>query len=43
MGIPHSTYYYKSRACEAKRREDMDITDRLEELALRFLAMAIVV
>ena len=43
MGIPRSTYYYKSRACEAKRREDMDITDRLEELALHFLAMAIVV
>ncbi len=36
MGIPRSTYYYKSRADEAKCREDMDIKDRLEELALRF-------
>ena len=36
MGIPRSTYYYKSYACEARRREDMDIKDRLEELALRF-------
>ena len=36
MDIPRSTYYYKSYACEAKRREDMDINDRLEELALRF-------
>jgi len=36
MGIPRSTYYYKPRADQAKRREDMDIKDRLEELALRF-------
>ena len=36
MDIPRSTYYYKSRMDEAKRREDMDIKDRLEELALRF-------
>ncbi len=36
MGIPRSTYYYKSRMDQAKYREDMDIKDRLEELALRF-------
>jgi len=36
MGIPRSTYYYKSRMDEAKRKEDADIRDRLEELALRF-------
>jgi len=36
MDIPRSTYYYKPRADQAKRREDMDIKDRLEELALRF-------
>ncbi len=35
MDIPRSTYY-KPRADQAKRREDMDIKDRLEELALRF-------
>jgi len=36
MGIPCSTYYYKSRMDEAKRKQDADIRDRLEELALRF-------
>ena len=36
MGIPRSTYYYKPRVDQAKRKEDMDIKDRLEELALRF-------
>ena len=36
MGIPRSTYHYKSRMDEAKRNEDADIRDRLEELALRF-------
>jgi len=36
MGIPRSTYYYKPRADQAKCKEDMDIKDRLEELALRF-------
>ena len=36
MDIPRSTYYYKPRAGEAKRKEDADIRDRLEELALRF-------
>jgi len=36
MDIPRSTYYYKSRAGEANCKEDMDIKDRLEELALRF-------
>ena len=35
MDIPRSTYYYKPRAGEAKRKEDADIRDRLEELALR--------
>ena len=36
MDIPRSTYYYKPRADEAKRKQDADIRDRLEELALRF-------
>jgi len=36
MGIPRSIYYYKSRVDQAKHKEDMDIKDRLEELALRF-------
>ena len=36
MDIPRSTYYYKPRVDQAKRKEDMDIKDRLEELALRF-------
>jgi len=36
MDIPRSTYYYKPQADQAKRKEDMDIRDRLEELALRF-------
>ena len=36
MGIPRSTYYYKSRMDEVKREQDADIRDRLEELALRF-------
>jgi transposase InsO family protein len=36
MDIPRSTYYYNPRADQAKCREDMDIKDRLEELALRF-------
>jgi len=39
MDISRSTYYYKSRMDEAKRKEDMDIRDRLEELALRFPAL----
>jgi len=36
MDIPRSTYYYKPRADEAKRKQDADIRKRLEELALRF-------
>jgi len=36
MDIPRSTYYYKSRVDEAKRKQDADICERLEELALRF-------
>jgi len=36
MDIPRSTYYYKPRMDEAKRKQDADIKDRLEELALRF-------
>ena len=36
MDIPRSTYYYRSRMDEAKRKQDADIRDRLEELALRF-------
>jgi len=36
MDIPRSTYYYKPRADEAKRKQDADIRGRLEELALRF-------
>jgi transposase InsO family protein len=36
MGIPRSTYYYKPHAGEAKRKQDADIRDRLEELALHF-------
>jgi transposase InsO family protein len=36
MDIPRSTYYYKPRVDKAKRKEDADIRDRLEELALRF-------
>jgi len=36
MGIPRSTYYYKAHADEVKRKQDADIRDRLEELALHF-------
>ena len=36
MDIPRSTYYYKPRVDKAKRKQDADIRDRLEELALRF-------
>lgn len=36
MGIPCSTYYYKSHTEAAKRKQDADIRDRLEELALHF-------
>lgn len=36
MDIPRSTYYYKPHADKVKRKEDMDIRDRLEELALHF-------
>ena len=36
MGIPRSTYYYKPHTDEVKRKQDADIKDRLEELALRF-------
>jgi len=36
MDIPRSTYYYKPRVDEVKRRQDADIRERLEELALRF-------
>ena len=36
MGIPRSTYYYKPHVDEVKRKQDADIRDRLEELALRF-------
>jgi len=36
MDIPRSTYYYKPQTGQAKRKEDMDITNRLEELPLRF-------
>jgi transposase InsO family protein len=36
MELPRSTYYYKPRKNEAKLKEDADIRDRMEELALRF-------
>ena len=41
MGVPGdgstpSTYYYKSRDKTGKEREDADLRDRIERLALRF-------
>lgn len=36
MGLPRSTYYYKSRDKTGKEREDADLRDRIERLALRF-------
>lgn len=34
--MSRSTYYYRSEANEAKAKEDADIRDRMEELALEF-------
>ena len=36
MALPRSTYYYKSRDKTRKEREDADLRDRMEQLALRF-------
>lgn len=36
MDLPRSSYYYKPRINGAKLKEDADIRDRIEELALRF-------
>ncbi len=36
MDIPRSTYYYRPDKNEAKLKEDADIRDRIEGLALRF-------
>ena len=36
MDLPRSTYYYKSRDKTGKEREDADLRDRIERLALRF-------
>ena len=37
MGLSRSSYYYQAKGePEAKRKEDADIRDRLEALALRF-------
>ena len=36
MDLPRSTYYYKSRDKTGKEREEADLRDRIERLALRF-------
>jgi transposase InsO family protein len=36
IGLPRSTYYHESRASEARAKENADLRDRLEELALKF-------
>jgi putative transposase len=36
MSIARSSYYYNPSIDQTKRKQDMDIRDRLEELALRF-------
>ncbi|MBD3333963.1 MAG: IS3 family transposase [Candidatus Eisenbacteria bacterium] len=36
IDLPRSTYYYQSQASDARAKENADLRDRLEELALKF-------